>query len=141
MKIYAASSWRNEHFNNVVSTLRVSGGHEVYDFRDEGFSWRELDGAYKAGEPWGAAKLNEACTSKVAQEAFARDMNALRRCDACVLVLPAGRSAHLEAGWAVGAGKRVVVYAPEPIEPELMYLITLGVRETMLGVLMTLEGR
>jgi hypothetical protein len=37
------------------------------------------------------------------------------------LVLPSGISAHLEAGWCKGAGKPVVVYAPELKEAELMY--------------------
>jgi len=48
-------------------------------------------------------------------------MAALRDCDVCVLVLPCGRSAHLEAGWAAGAGRSVMALVPEPIEPELMY--------------------
>ena len=35
--------------------------------------------------------------------------------------LPCGRSAHTEAGWMAGAGKRVIVFIPEMVEPELMY--------------------
>jgi hypothetical protein len=42
-------------------------------------------------------------------------------CDTCVLVLPCGRSAHTEAGWFAGRGKKVIVYLPERQEPELMY--------------------
>ena len=38
-----------------------------------------------------------------------------------LLLLPCGRSAHTEAGWMKGAGKRVVVYIPEMQEAELMY--------------------
>ena len=37
------------------------------------------------------------------------------------MVLPCGRSAHTEAGWMKGAGKRVIVYIPEMQEAELMY--------------------
>ena len=43
-----------------------------------------------------------------------------RWCDACLLVMPSGRSAHLEAGWAAGAGKRTAMVVLEPMEPELM---------------------
>ena len=32
-----------------------------------------------------------------------------------------GRSAHTEAGWMAGSGKKVIVYIPEMVEPELMY--------------------
>lgn len=38
-----------------------------------------------------------------------------------VLVLPCGRSAHTEAVWMAGKGKRVIVFIPEMVEPELMY--------------------
>ena len=38
-----------------------------------------------------------------------------------MLVLPCGRSAHTEAGWMAGAGKHVIAYIPEMVEPELMY--------------------
>jgi hypothetical protein len=48
-------------------------------------------------------------------------MEALQQADTCVLVLPCGRSAHTEAGWMAGAGKRVIVFIPEMVEPELMY--------------------
>ena len=45
----------------------------------------------------------------------------LKWADTCVLVLPCGRSAHTEAGWMAGAGKRVIAFIPEMVEPELMY--------------------
>ena len=38
-----------------------------------------------------------------------------------MLVLLCGRSAHTEAGWMAGAGKRVIAYIPKTVEPELMY--------------------
>ncbi len=40
--------------------------------------------------------------------------------DACVLVLPCGRSAHLEAGYFAGAGKPLLILLADG-EPELMY--------------------
>jgi hypothetical protein len=42
--------------------------------------------------------------------------------DAFVMVLPCGRSAHLELGWACGKGKRTIILALDYNEPELMYL-------------------
>jgi hypothetical protein len=47
-------------------------------------------------------------------------MNALRSCEALVMVMPCGPSASMEMGWAVGAGRPVAVYAPEIREPDLM---------------------
>lgn len=62
-----------------------------------------------------------------AEAQFKNDIEAMRSCDACVLVLPCGRSAHTEAGWFAGAGKKVFVYIPTKQEPELMYKLFDGV--------------
>lgn len=127
MRIYVASSWRNEDAQqSVVRALRAEG-HNVYDFRnpepgDHGFSWRQID----PDKSWlqDPDRFRAGLKHPIAQRGFALDMGALRECDACVLVLPCGRSAHLELGWATGAGKRTVVLLDRPMsEPELMYLM------------------
>jgi len=46
---------------------------------------------------------------------------AMQWADADVLVLPSGRSAHLEAGWFVGQGKGLVILLNGATKPELMY--------------------
>lgn len=121
MRVYIASSWRNELQPEVVARLRTAG-HLVYDFRhprpgDDGFSWAEIDPNWKG---WSAAEYVAALSHPTAAAGFRSDMDALRRCDACVLVQPCGISAHLEFGWAVGAGKLGVVLVPGIREPELM---------------------
>lgn len=128
-QIYVASSWRNIRYPEVVSRLR-SEGHDVYDFRnpavgDEGFSWRQVPGAPEADhrKGWPAADVVRVLAQPRAQAGFKSDMDALRSCDACVLVLPCGRSAHLELGWAVGAGRRTIVLLDDPAEPDLMHLM------------------
>jgi hypothetical protein len=54
-------------------------------------------------------------------EGFDADFAAMQKADTFVMVLPCGKSAHLELGWAVGAGKRTAVLLEDPVEPELMY--------------------
>jgi nucleoside 2-deoxyribosyltransferase len=125
MKIYVASSWRNDVQPAVVEELRKLG-YEVYDFKNpepdnHGFHWSEIDPDWKN---WTPDQFIEALGHPVAKKGFTSDMRALVGCDTCVLVLPSGRSAHLEAGYAVGAGKRLVIYISEPCETELMYLMT-----------------
>jgi hypothetical protein len=139
VNVYVASSWRNLIYRDVVERLRRDGD-EVYDFKDPRniFSWKDIDPDWQC---WSPARFREALGSELAERGFASDMEALRRADFVVLVLPAGASAHAEAGWAAGAGKPVVVYVPEgplealydvaatthavarraPWEPELMY--------------------
>lgn len=127
MKIYVASSWRN-HFQPEVVKLLKGAGYDVYDFKNpapgnKGFHWSEIDPDWK---DWTPEEFKEGLKHPLADKHFDFDMKALEECDACVLVLPSGRSAHLEAGHANGAGKLVVVYCPpdEHIEPELMYKMT-----------------
>lgn len=123
MKIYVASSWRNENQPVVVETLRADG-HEVYDFRNPpgraGFGWEQV-GLVGGADGVTAPNLVSALQHPVAREGFAADMGALRACDACVLVGPAGNDAHLELGWAVGAGKRTAVLLPWLPRAGLMY--------------------
>jgi nucleoside 2-deoxyribosyltransferase len=124
MNIYVASSWRNKEQEFVVRALRAVG-FNVYDFKNpepgnHGFHWSQIDPEWQA---WTPGKYRNALLHPIATAGFENDMSALRACDICVLVLPSGRSAHIEAGFAQGAGKKVIVYIPEPVEPELMYLM------------------
>ena len=123
MRIYVASSWRNLLQPAVVVMLRKCG-HEVYDFRspkpgDSGFSWREI---HPDGENWTPQQYRDALKHPIAKEGFKNDINALNDCDACVLVLPSGRSASWEFGYSLGQGKSGAVVMFEQCEPELMYL-------------------
>lgn len=140
-KIYVASSWRNSHQPGVVGMLR-SAGHEVYDFRQpdgpgtSGFSWREIDPDWRN---WTPQQYREALKHPIAQAGFKSDFAAMRECDLCVLVMPAGRSASLEAGWCAGANKPTVMYVPEQMEPELMALLLGVMDEGHLCIATTLE--
>jgi hypothetical protein len=122
MRVYVASSWRNTHQPEVVRFLRRMFC-DVYDFRNpeegnKGFAWSEIDPEWKA---WTPTLYREALRNPIARAGYFLDIRALRGCDICVLVLPSGRSASWEFGYAMGAGKHGIVYMPEPCEPELMY--------------------
>lgn len=119
VKIYVASSWRNEFQPGVVSTLRADG-HEVYDFKDsEGFHWTEVDPDWQQW-PSDIPKYLLGLEHPCAQRGYTRDMNALVYAEACVMVMPCGMSASLEAGFAIGKGKPTIVYVPAMREPDLM---------------------
>jgi hypothetical protein len=122
MKIYVASSWRNCLQPGIVHALRRCG-HDVYDFRapapgNDGFRWSEIDPDWQA---WTPEQYRAALDHRIAVAGYGHDIAALRGCDACVLVLPAGRSASWEFGYAMGQGKRGYVVQFEPQEPELMF--------------------
>ena len=128
MKIYVASSWRNAQQRHVVEALRADG-HHVYDFRDPddrgvpgGFSWREIDPDW---QQWTPRVFAERVYDPIASVGFFRDFEAMKKADVCVLVMPCGRSAHLELGWCAGAGKRTLILLSHG-EPELMYRLADG---------------
>ena len=135
-RIYVASSWRNKYYSEVVEALRAAG-HEVYDFRNPphggaGFHWTDID---ENAPNWTFEEYAGGLQHPLAEKQFQADINALYWADICVLVLPCGRSAHTEAGFMAGKGKRVVVYIPEMQEPELMYKLFNGVVNDIDGLL------
>ena len=141
MKIYVASSWRNDHQPYVVQSLR-GFGHEVYDFKnpstggperhpdmlDGGFHWSDIDPEW---EDWDVGQYRNGLEHNLAELGYLSDYVAMQWADACVCVLPSGRSAHLEAGWFVGSGRPLLFYVPEAVEPELMYKMGNGVFDNL----------
>ncbi len=138
--IYVASSWRNKRQPEVVAAIREAG-LSVYDFRnpregDKGFHWSEIDKDWKS---WSPEKFRGALYHPVAKAGFDSDMGALRASTACVLVLPCGRSAHLEMGYAVGRNMFTVILL-EDGEPELMYRMVKRVCVNLEEVIKALTG-
>lgn len=141
-KIYLASSWRNEQQPEMVKYLRALG-HLVYDFRNPvpntGFAWSEIDPAYKA---WSARAYRNALLSHPrAAQGYMSDYRAMEWADTCVLLLPCGRSAHLEGGWFAGRGKQLIIRTRDGEEPELMALMANAICVNDLEVAMALENR
>jgi nucleoside 2-deoxyribosyltransferase len=132
MRIYLASSWRNERHSEVLEQLRVAG-FEVYDFKDPAgaFHWSDIDPDW---QDWTPEEFIEGLEHPLAVEGFNRDFGAMQDCDVCVLLLPCGRSAHLEAGWFIGRGKQVVILLADG-EPELMYSMSTHVATTVSEVI------
>ena len=116
MKIYLASSWRNLLQAGIVVALRKMG-HEVYDFRhpdgpdSKGFAWSDIDPGWQT---WTPDHYRHALEHPIAKAGFERDMRALDECDACVMVLPCGRSANWEFGYACGEVGKAIVLTPDP---------------------------
>lgn len=122
-RIYVASSCGNPYQQQLVNDLRKLG-HQVYDFkhpsgRNDNNVWTEMgvDHVIQTNDSY-----EEAISRKEAVERFEEHRNAMQDADTCVLLLPSGRSSHVEAGWMAGLGKRVFVYNNDrEVKPELMY--------------------
>lgn len=141
MKIYVASSWRNVQQPAVVDALRRAG-HDVYDFKnpeggDNGFHWSEIDPGWQG---WTPDQFRAALDHPVARAGYGKDFAAMQWADAFLLVMPCGRSAHLELGWAIGAGKPSLILLDEDSEPELMYRMATAVCTSVVEALSRLSG-
>lgn len=143
-KIYIATSWKNNYYPNLRHKL-LDQGHEVYDFRDPEFAFKWENVKVPEGfEDW--YSHSERFTKILASSwecdrGFNRDKEALDWCDTCILLLPCGRSAHLEAGYIVGQGKRLIIYlSPNNFEPELMYKFTKEIVNNELELEQALNG-
>ena len=141
--LYVASSWRNPLYGGVIEVLKAAKVLH-YDFRhpapgNDGFHWREIDGGWQT---WTPSVYRQALEHPLACRSFRCDMDALKACTRLLLVLPCGRSAHLELGYVIGAGKETIIYYPETeqLEPELLYkaathlCVTMGEVLACLGV-------
>lgn len=107
MKIYIASSWKNADLVFGVAEYLRNSDFEVDAFVDDSkgryvFNWKEI---VKDKNKLNAISfLKDGRTKK----AFKEDKKWLDWCDACIVILPAGKSTHLEAGYAKGQRKKLI---------------------------------
>lgn len=154
--IYLASSWRNPHYDGLRDQLRALYGHDaIYDFKVGSFRWRDLLSDLPArddpspGVQGAERHIQVNCADMMrfiadprAQDHFALDFQALKDSDTLVLLLPCGRSAHSEYGWAAARGLHTIVYQPAGvlIEPELMYSWADWFADDLEGLMRSLFG-
>lgn len=106
MKIYIIGTFKNDRVEPLGDKLR-SLGFEVFD------SWRgthpESDQVMWRYEQNRGHSYKEALRGLAAQNAFQFDKKHLDESDLAIMVMDAGRSAHIEAGYMIGRGKPVFV--------------------------------
>ena len=123
--LYLIGSLRNPEVPKIANILRAEG-HEVFD------QW--YGAGPNADDCWQEYCKNkgmnykEALADHGAQHVYNFDRTFLTRSDTVVLVLPAGKSGHLELGWALGQGKRgFILLDGEPERYDVMYNFATGV--------------
>ena len=125
MKIYLIGSLRNPSVPTLGNDLRALG-FEVFD------DWHA--GGYEADEKWREYETArgrtyiEALKGEAARHIFNFDMNHMNSSDMAVLLLPAGKSAHLEFGFMRGQDKPGFILCAEQSDRwDVMYLFASGV--------------
>lgn len=137
--VYVIGSLRNPYIPEVAHALRQKEGREVFDNwyaagPDADDHWRDYHRTRGHG-------LVDALGSPEARNAYDLDRRWLNRCQAAVLVLPAGRSGHLELGYVVGQMKPgFILLDGEPDRYDLMYNFATQVVRNLKELEHALEG-
>jgi hypothetical protein len=123
--LYIVGSLRNPQVPKVAAYLRTLG-HDVFD--DWYSAGPEADDCWQAYEQARGHSLPQALEGYHAWHVFEFDRYHLNRCQAGVLVLPVGKSGHLELGYLMGQGKPgYILLDKEPERFDVMYRFARGV--------------
>jgi hypothetical protein len=116
--IYLIGSLRNPEIPKIGGRLREFG----FDVFDDWFAAGEIaDDRWKDYEVARGRSYKEALDGYAARHVFEFDLFHLNRCDAALLVLPAGKSGHLELGYVIGSGKPGFILPDNPDRWDCMY--------------------
>jgi len=122
--VYLIGSLRNPKIPVIAKQLRAEG----FDIFDDWFAaGPEADDWWRTYEKAKGVSYDEALRSYAAKHVFSFDYHHLNRCDGAILVLPAGKSGHLELGYMAGQGKPTfVLFEEEPERWDVMYQFATG---------------
>lgn len=127
--IYVIGSLKNEKVPLVAEELRKCGYRVFDDWYSAG---PEADDYWQAHCRLRGMDYEQALASPHAVCVFEFDREWLDAADTVVLVLPAGKSGHIELGYAIGAGKRgFILLDGEPDRYDVMYKFATGVAFTV----------
>ena len=119
--IYVIGSLRNKIVPDMANKLRVANK-----------DWEIFDSWYSPG-PHADDYLRDYCKGKglsykqtlqdyAANHIYEFDKKHIKRATDVVMIMPAGKSGHLELGWGLGQGKRGYIFFSEtPKRVDVMY--------------------
>ena len=126
--IYLIGSLRNPEVPKIANRLREAG-YEVFD--DWFAAGPTADDCWRDYEKSRGRNYLEALRGLAARNVFQFDRANLERASSAVLVLPAGKSGHLELGWVLGTGRPGYVLLDNPERWDVMYQFANGVFHTV----------
>ena len=100
--VYLIGSLRNPAIPHLANQIEAAGFDVFADWFAAG---HEADDKWRDYEKARGRTFKDALKGHAARNVFEFDKRHLDRAEAVVLVAPAGKSGHLEFGWALGQGK------------------------------------
>jgi len=125
-KVFISGSLRNPKIPQLGVDIRDLG-YEVFD--DWFGCGPEADDNWQKYEHTRGRTYEEALDGQAAHNIFDLDFRNICTSDISILILPAGKSGHLELGFALGMGKKGYIFFPdgEPDRWDVMYLFATDV--------------
>lgn len=117
--MYLFGSLANQTIPDITNLLQSEGFKVFSEWHAAG---PDADSHWKAYFKALGLNYKESLNTDFVNTAFNFDLEHMKQADIGVLVMPAGRSGHLELGWMLGQGKRGYILFPdgEPERPDLM---------------------
>lgn len=120
MKIYVIGSLRNPDIPGVADHLRATLKCQVFD--DWYSAGPEADDKWRDHQKFKGLTHKQALMGPAAVNVYNFDKSHLDDSDMAVLVMPAGKSGHLELGYMVGKGKKTyILFDAEPERWDVMH--------------------
>ena len=116
--IYIIGSLRNKNIPAFANKIQALGIEAFADWFGAG---KIADDAWRDYSKARGRDYRQALASYAAKNVYEFDLFHLNRCDAAVLLMSGGKSAHLELGYTLGKGKPgFIVFEEEPKRYDVM---------------------
>lgn len=123
--IYVIGSLRNPEIPKFANELQAQGFEAFADWFSPG---PQADDFWRDYSKIRGLTYKQAIQSHGAKNIFEFDKSHLDRCDAAVMVMPAGKSGHLELGYTIGRGKPgFILFDGEPDRYDVMTQFATGI--------------
>lgn len=117
--IYLLGALKNRDIVHIGERLRKEGFDVFDDWQCPG---PEADSFLLEYYKVRGFSYKEALNSYGARLVFEFDKYHIDRCDIAVMIMPCGKSCHLELGYALGQGKPgYILFDEEPVKMDVMY--------------------
>lgn len=117
-QIYLIGSLKNENVPKIGIILREIGFRVFDDWFAPG---PEADDFWRKFEKLRGSSYKQALNNPAAKHIFEFDKKHIDESDIGVLVMPCGKSGHLELGYMLGQGKKCFIYFPSEPDKDMRW--------------------
>ena len=118
---FLATRWRNKEIAIPLIDLIKKEGKTIYSCFDSRHNTQRIKEDPNEAMTIFESKENWQKDQEI-NDIFHTDMDGLKQSETLIMLLPAGKSSHIEAGVAYGMGKKCILIG-EQVETESVYLI------------------